>query len=397
MLIQLIALDVRTMIGVLFWGNLASATLIYSYQAINKKGYDRELVTLLFTNRFLFSLYYLLVFYRGIIPYRITANITDSLLFACFYIEGYLMLMICKNASSKAFSLLKALLIISVVLFNFIDILYRDDSLRAILNSLFIFVILVMPVCMLMFTRNIGRFARIVSSFYMFLLIMLLTMFFYSSIANESFTPVNSTIQSLTYIVLFLITIFSPPAFLLIMKEQSDITIERLAVTDGLTGIANRQSFMSIAQTHFDQHKEYGSELAILFLDIDFFKKVNDEYGHSFGDEVLIRLSDTIMRNMRESDISCRYGGEEFLSLLPRSGEINGVLISERIMNEVSKLEFNAHPGFSFTISIGIHAGVPENGDTLLSFINKSDIALYEAKRTGRNKIVVYRDGMGMA
>lgn len=390
---DLISFDIRTMIGILFWGNLTSSALIYSYQAIHRNGYDKQHVRLLYLSRLLKSVYYLLIFFRGALPDVLSVNLGNTLIFICHYMEGYLMLALSNISSKKPYSLLKGILIGSIVLFNFVDIIF-DPGLRVAFASLFMFAILAMPAMILLFSKNNSRFSKVVGLYYVVLFLFVLSRAIYSFILRDTYIFTNNLIQSLTFISFILIMVFSAPAFLLIMKENADAVIERMATVDGLTSIQNRQSFMSAAHVHFEKHRVLKHEIAVIFMDIDFFKKNNDNYGHSFGDEVLVCVADVIKNSMRTGDLSCRYGGEEFLAFLPDGGKKSALSVAERIMKGISELRFELYPEFTFTISIGIHAAVPSDDSTLEAFINNADAALYEAKNTGRNKIIVYHDSL---
>lgn len=391
MLYDLIHFDARTMIGILFWGNLTSAGLIFSYQSICRSGYDRENVTLLYVSRLIKSVYYLLIFYRGMVPDIVSVNLGNLLMFISLYMDGYLLLRISGVASKLPYRFLQGILAGSVILFNFVDLYFHNLDLRVSLVSLLMFAILLMPSVATILSRKSSRFAKIVGVFYTAFLIIVLTRALYSLIVEPIHIFTDNILHSLTFISLTFIMIFSAPALLLIMKEKTETFIQKMADTDELTSIPNRQFFFRAAPECFEKCMIAEMNIALLFLDIDFFKKVNDNYGHSFGDEVLVAFAGIVKRNMRAYDLSCRYGGEEFLALLPECDERRGVTVGERIMKEISELRFDKHPEFRFTVSIGVCAGIPVAGDTLPSYINKADSALYEAKNTGRNKIAIYQ------
>jgi diguanylate cyclase (GGDEF)-like protein len=129
-----------------------------------------------------------------------------------------------------------------------------------------------------------------------------------------------------------------------------------------------------------------------LYTDIDFFKKVNDTYGHDFGDAVLKRYAAVIEESMRKYDLFCRYGGEEFLMMIEcDKTDIAGAL-AQRIMERLKSERFDVYPDFRFTISVGIAAGVPSSEDTLDTYIKNADAALYESKNSGRNTIRIYQN-----
>ena len=157
------------------------------------------------------------------------------------------------------------------------------------------------------------------------------------------------------------------------------------STTDPLTKLTNRRTMDSVMK----QWVEDKTPFAMIILDIDKFKRVNDRYGHSVGDEVLIYLTDLMHRIVREQDICCRYGGEEFVILLPKSDKVTAYLTAERIRE---KLEDMISPcGEVVTISSGV-AAYPLHADHPARLIELADQSLYEAKRTGRNKTIVVSD-----
>jgi diguanylate cyclase (GGDEF) domain len=125
-----------------------------------------------------------------------------------------------------------------------------------------------------------------------------------------------------------------------------------------------------------------------MFMDIDHFKQVNDTFGHSFGDKVLVKAAAAFREVMREYELLCRYGGEEFAAFIENTAPKDGQIVAERIRNKVAEISFADQPEFKFTISIGIATGVPRHNDTITEFINKADESLYEAKENGRNRVV---------
>jgi diguanylate cyclase (GGDEF)-like protein len=130
--------------------------------------------------------------------------------------------------------------------------------------------------------------------------------------------------------------------------------------------------------------------VSILFLDIDYFKMANDKHGHAFGDEVLVALAATIRKTLRAGDLSCRFGGEEFVLLLPDTDMKQANIAAARLMEAVGQIEFERQPNFSFTLSIGIMGGIPDRDVTLTAYLEKADKALYYAKANGRNRVEEY-------
>ncbi|MCK9455118.1 GGDEF domain-containing protein [Sulfurimonas sp.] len=179
---------------------------------------------------------------------------------------------------------------------------------------------------------------------------------------------------------------------------ESQILMEKLRDTslrDGMTGLYNRRFLEEVIDkimSHANRHKE---SYAVLMLDVDFFKMVNDTYGHDTGDKVIVALSKVIKNSIREADLAIRYGGEEFLILLSNATDDGIMKVATKIHSAFGALSFDVGSSESLkkTLSIGI-AKFPTDGDTIWKCIKYADTALYEAKNTGRNKIVEFKPEM---
>ncbi len=166
--------------------------------------------------------------------------------------------------------------------------------------------------------------------------------------------------------------------------------VETLAITDSLTGLFNRRHCETILDNEFGRTIRYKSPLTCLMIDIDHFKKVNDDCGHRTGDTVLREVAQIIKNNARDVDTVARWGGEEFIVLLPQTGRENGESFASRLVRAISDHKFSGMPGKRVTVSIGL-ASVPDPSlDEGEKLINASDCALYEAKRKGRNRTESY-------
>ena len=169
----------------------------------------------------------------------------------------------------------------------------------------------------------------------------------------------------------------------------SDLSYQ--AKTDALTQVANRHSFLTNAPSFFDFHIRLGKPITILFFDIDDFKKINDEFGHSFGDDVLKNFASIVSEAVRCFDLFCRYGGEEFILLLSDADQSCGMMIGNRIIGSLEESVFPKNPGFQYTASIGLFSSIPQQQEKVEEYIDKADEAMYIAKRNGKNRIEVYR------
>ncbi len=179
---------------------------------------------------------------------------------------------------------------------------------------------------------------------------------------------------------------------------ESKILMSKLRDTslrDAMTGMYNRRFLEEFIDTVASQAKRDQTTYSILMLDVDFFKKVNDTYGHDVGDKVIAKIGEVVLDSIRESDLAIRYGGEEFVIMLHNANDEGTMKIATKIHSEFAKLIFDAGNGQTLqkTMSIGI-AKFPKDGDTIWKCIKYADTALYVAKTTGRNKIVEYKKEM---
>jgi diguanylate cyclase (GGDEF)-like protein len=157
----------------------------------------------------------------------------------------------------------------------------------------------------------------------------------------------------------------------------------QLATTDYLTGVANRRSAEQSLDQAISRAKRYQRNLSIILLDIDSFKQINDTYGHSAGDHVLIQLVQIIRTQLRSSDICGRWGGEEFIIIAPETSATQALLFAERLRAQVASQDI--FPTGRFTASFGVSAMKPD--DTVASLVKQADKALYLAKQNGRNRV----------
>lgn len=166
--------------------------------------------------------------------------------------------------------------------------------------------------------------------------------------------------------------------------------VERLCRIDPLTELCNRRSFSAEAILLFQLAIRHQKKLSCAMLDIDFFKKVNDSYGHDIGDKVLIAVAKACQEQIRKTDLLARFGGEEFCFLFPETDLNSAVLVAEKIRHTISELEFHSEKKqFSVTVSIGVSELLDSN-DKMEGMLKRSDDSLYKAKETGRNRVIVW-------
>ncbi len=163
----------------------------------------------------------------------------------------------------------------------------------------------------------------------------------------------------------------------------------KLAVTDGLTDMFNHRYFQEQMSANIQTAKRYNSVFSLILIDIDFFKKFNDTYGHQSGDAVLRQVAQTIKKNIRATDIPCRYGGEEMSVILTNTNKEDAIKTAVKICEAVRNREFELATGdwTHVTISLGV-ASMPKDGDTTEKLIEYADKCLYVAKGNGRNQVI---------
>ncbi|WP_455757073.1 diguanylate cyclase [Sulfurimonas sp.] len=166
------------------------------------------------------------------------------------------------------------------------------------------------------------------------------------------------------------------------MKAQQD-KLEYLSHTDALTNIGNRKYFNQNISREIEISKRYANNLSLIMLDLDNFKQVNDTYGHDIGDIVLVEFTKAVQNLLRKTDIFCRYGGEEFIIIIPGDTSIKASIFAERIRTHIEKLKISSVE--KVTVSIGVTEFKKE--DTVETLIKRTDIALYQSKNNGRNCI----------
>lgn len=182
------------------------------------------------------------------------------------------------------------------------------------------------------------------------------------------------------------------PFLLKVLGSQAGIALQnaelyKQATTDPLTELLNRDSFFRLLDKNLSEVKEINEGLALIMIDLDHFKKVNDTYGHMVGDEVLARAAQTLKSQMRHSDFLGRYGGEEFIASIPKCDVGRAQSLAERMRGLVSDLQWS-QPELKVTASFGI-ALYPEHGHSVDELIQRADQALYRAKSRGRNCVHV--------
>ncbi len=182
-----------------------------------------------------------------------------------------------------------------------------------------------------------------------------------------------------------------------VVEMATFLATERSAITDGLTGLYNRPFFDASLRRELKRARRYGLAFSLVMLDLDDFKRVNDLHGHVVGDEALMRLSEVIRASVREIDVACRYGGEEFALILPETSRTGAYIVSERIRVD-AKETFDRKPlgaGPSARISMSVSGGIaiyPTDSNSAEGLLRMADKALYRSKHEGKNRITLHAE-----
>jgi diguanylate cyclase (GGDEF)-like protein/PAS domain S-box-containing protein len=164
---------------------------------------------------------------------------------------------------------------------------------------------------------------------------------------------------------------------------EQNMTLEKLAYTDKLTGLVNRRYFENAALSEIERANRYKLTLSLILFDIDYFKQLNDSFGHQTGDDLLLMVAKLILKELRTNDIFARWGGDEFIILLPNTNTLAALQTAEKIRSIIGT--YKTPPVDTITLSMGVAEYI--TNETISAWIKRADDALYLAKKSGRNAV----------
>lgn len=198
----------------------------------------------------------------------------------------------------------------------------------------------------------------------------------------------TSSSQMVSFMSFYVHMLISTMAYLLVSREVIDIKLKEAATKDYLTGIYNRRQFIQLAEKLFSLMIRQQKPVTVFMIDFDYFKTINDTYGHAVGDNVLIQFSRETEAMICQADLFGRYGGEEFIIFSPNTSAAEALMIGQRIRETIA-LSSGRNPGIpKHTVSIGTATMIPGAYADLDCLINRADQALFQAKRNGRDQVV---------
>jgi diguanylate cyclase (GGDEF)-like protein len=308
------------------------------------------------------------------------------------FVESLVLIAMSHNARDWVYivqSLLFAVILVGMLVSFFGDL---PKPLKISITSSAFVLMLILPGTLFLYGSEKTALRKLIGSLYLAVLVISLFRVAEGLVYHDNLMRFDFLFQNILFLIQILTMLIGSTGMLLLSKEDADRHIRDLAYFDHLTGLLNRRHFMEEAEVFFAHHARYKESLAAVFLDLDYFKNVNDTYGHPFGDVVLKDFSTLLRRSVRGSDLCCRYGGEEFVIFLSNTNAERAECVCRRILTAVPLSRFYAQPDFRYTVSIGLYVTVPGpgNGDTIQSCVEKADQALYRAKTLGRDRIEVW-------
>ncbi len=378
------SLDMKTIFVILVTGHVFTVFLISAYWRDHRTD---KTVTTFFLAKCVQALSWTLLTLRGGISDVFTISVSNTLLFLGTSFEMMAILRLLNVLTKRIKIAYLIMTIINIVTFHLAILFFNVESNRIAVASFGTAILMILPVYHLVYKYKPSRLRRILGVFYLFLAVALcgrgiVTLF--STHTWSFFTP--GFFQTLSFIGLYLVMLIGNTGFILILKEQADQELIRLASYDDLTGALNRRVFFSEAKKCLLACSKNNRPISLILFDIDYFKKINDRYGHDVGDQVLRELSRKIREYISEDHYFSRFGGDEFAILLPETDEEQSMKLAREICNGIEK-ESLTEWELSYTVSMGILTIVPTIETELETMYVACDQALYEAKRNGRNGV----------
>lgn len=323
---------------------------------------------------------------RGRIPDALSVVLANAMLSAT--LSGLIAAVRCFHGLARGWPrLLVAPLVVAVLMALFLDSL----PMRVLLSN----TVMGTQVVWLLWTlhtkgsRTLGQGARLLTAG----LLLEATMLFVRSVSGAAFAGqgasifLGNTVQTLTFMVAFIALLVTSMGFLFMGKERADAVNRRLAAQDELTGVPNRRAIIAALERGMAHAVRTREPMALMMVDVDHFKQVNDRWGHPAGDAVLRNVVEVLRQRVRAQDVVGRYGGEEFLVVLPSTKAEGAYQLAQQLCAAVQAMPCTwGDETICVTVSIGVFGGHLQPQDHWGQLLHAADKALYRAKETGRHR-----------
>lgn len=376
-------IDMATILVVLVLGHLLTGVFIVAYTWKQNRS---KSVNIFLISKLLQLTAWIMIGLRGVIPNMVLVAAGNSVLFTGTAME-LTALMILKNFyTEKVKRYYNFILVLFIIIFVFVTAYGLPENIRIAVSSLISGILMVFPVYKLFADDKASGLQKVISVFYSLIMIFSLFRVIAALTTDLDMNLASKNIYNTwLFLIIYIVMLTGSTGFILLDKEKQDVELLKAASFDGLTNILNRKTFILRSKELISLYVRKQENISFLLIDIDDFKKVNDEYGHFIGDVVLQNFANIIKKQLRDYDLFGRYGGEEFAILLPGTDGKNAEEISERLRSTIENSHVYTDIKIKYTISIGFLSILPNEGTDIDMLYKLCDKALYLAKSQGKN------------
>jgi diguanylate cyclase (GGDEF)-like protein len=391
-MIRFLNVDVRTLLIMLSLGNIVSLSLLSVYR--NKSIVWRSYLFFILS-KISESAAWALLSLRGVIPDLASVYVGNVVLVIGLSLEALALISVEETKSRQE-------IYYATIVFSFTAVfclLARKPNQYMYYASWFCALIFASVSVQLLQVNKVNAVRVMMSAAYFLEGVVLVFRGIYA-VYDPQYRLLNNTdIQSLTFLSTFILMVISGTGFLLLNKARTDRMLEEswgeleaLTRVDALTGLANRRMMEEYLSFSLQENRRRGEPIAIIMMDVDYFKNYNDRYGHVLGDRCLMAIAQEIKRHCRRiTDLAVRFGGEEFLLIMWNTDQEEASLLAEEIRKGVQALAIDhaySSAATVVTLSLGIFTAIPgEEGQEAEWYVAQADKCLYQAKARGRNRV----------
>ena len=279
---------------------------------------------------------------------------------------------------------------LTFLIFFYLDLFFKPDIPRLFVIAGLLLELAALPLINRYFKDPVRDIISIMNRQYpVFALFPILSFVLLAYYALQGDFTITTFIPLVLSTILIFFTYYLISVSISTVRRQQEL--ELISNTDSLTGVYNRRHIEKRIKDEFKRYQKTGIDFAVIMSDIDFFKSINDRYGHDCGDKILIEIVKDMSKAVRYNDIVARWGGEEFLILLPATNREHAVTFAERIRKKISEQRYDC-AGNLIPVTLTLGVTVVNQADTITDVIKKADIALYYGKQHGRNCVIMYDD-----